>query len=179
MAVLPLLVLAGLIAVFGYGLTRDPRDLPSALIEQPAPSVDLPGLPGRGGGGQAEGLTSADLRGQVTVVNFFASWCAPCVEEHPQIMALGRRDDIAVHGIAYRDEAGAAAAWLARHGDPYGDVGLDASGQHALNWGLTGVPETYILDAEGRIRYKYTGPISRSDLETVLRPVIGELKEAR
>ncbi len=169
---LPAVLFLGLAAVIAYFMAsgKDPRVIPSALIDKPAPEFSLPPLPGR-----TNGLARADLEGRVSVVNVFASWCVPCRAEHPQIARLAEDEQIAVHGLNYKDEPEKALAWLERMGDPYARIGADRDGRVAIDWGVYGVPETFIIDRKGRIRHKHVGPIMPDDLER-LRRVIEALK---
>ncbi len=154
----------------GQFMGRDPSVLPSALIDKPAPDFVLPPL--RDGG---PGLATADLVGRVSVVNVFASWCVPCKAEHPLLMRLHEEAAAALYGLNYKDERSDAITWLDRLGDPYDRIGADRDGRVAIDWGVYGVPETFILDREGRIRYKHVGPIMPADYEEVILPIIEEL----
>jgi cytochrome c biogenesis protein CcmG/thiol:disulfide interchange protein DsbE len=151
----------------GQFMGRDPSALPSALIDKPAPEFTLPPL--RDGG---PGLSTADLVGQITVVNVFASWCVPCKAEHPLLMRLREEGAAALFGLNYKDEREDAITWLDSLGDPYDRIGADRDGRVAIDWGVYGVPETFILGGEGRIRYKHVGPISPADYEAVILPII-------
>lgn len=148
----------------------DPRGVPSALIGRPVPDFALPPLEGSG----RPGLAAADLRapGRPVLVNFFASWCLPCVVEHPMLMRLSRQG-VPVHGVSYKDRPADSLAFLRRHGNPYDRLGVDEPGRVAIEWGLYGVPETYLLDREGIIRWRWAGPLTeevlRQDLEPLLR----------
>ncbi len=152
----PLLVFAAVAAWFAIGLGRDPQLLPSALIDRPVPAFTLPAVPGHG----QPGFDAAALRGQVTVVNFFASWCAPCRVEHPVFMRLAR-EGVVIYGVAYRDQADAARVWLGQLGNPYRAIGYDIEGRVAIDFGVYGVPETYLIDREGRVRYKHVGAVTQ------------------
>ncbi len=169
---LPLIAFAGLAIWVAVPLVRgeDPSVLPSALIDQPAPDFALPALPGRD-----DGLASADLGGEVTLVNFFASWCVPCLAEHPLLTRLAREDGIRVLGIAYKDEPTDTMAWLTQHGDPYGRIGVDLDGRAAIDWGVYGVPETFLVDADGRIRFRHPGPLTPDLVDETLLPLLQEL----
>jgi len=161
-AAIPLVVFAGLVALFYFGLVRgDPQRLPSVLIGREAPNAELPALDGLlASRVPVPGIAAGDLaRGQVTIVNIWASWCGPCRQEHPTLIALSRRDDIRVVGINYKDNDVNARRFLGQLGNPYDAVGVDTTGRIAVDWGLTGVPETFIVDGEGIIRYKHIGPI--------------------
>ncbi len=170
---IPLVILCGLAGFFAVGLTKDPHVIPSALIDQPAPSFDLP--PIEGYLAKQKGFATSDLKGGVSVVNIFASWCAPCRAEHPNINRLAEMNLTPVYGLNYKDEAEAAIGWLAELGDGYTAIGADRSGRAGIEWGVYGVPETFIVDKAGRIRYKKVGPIVNDDLETEILPIIRQL----
>ena len=158
-----------IIAVFlALGLTRDPRILPSALIDQPVPAFELPGLDG-------DGLKTEDLKtGDVMLVNIFASWCVPCRVEHPIFNQLAK-EGVIVHGINYKDQPADAREWLAELGNPYSRIGSDIDGKAGIEWGVYGVPETFIIDKTGTIRYKHVGPVQARDLNEKIRPILQEL----
>jgi cytochrome c biogenesis protein CcmG/thiol:disulfide interchange protein DsbE len=168
-----LVPLAAFIAVAGYflvGLNRDPHTLPSALIDRPVPRFALPALvEGK------PGLASADLTGEVALVNVFASWCVPCKVEHPALTRLARTEKVPLYAINYKDKPDDARRWLAELGDPYGRIGADADGRASIEWGVYGVPETFIIDRQGRIRYRHVGPIMPRDLEETILPKLREL----
>jgi cytochrome c biogenesis protein CcmG, thiol:disulfide interchange protein DsbE len=148
----------------------DPRGVPSALIGRPAPEFNLPPLEAA----NLPALSSADLRGPLprpVIVNFWASWCVPCIVEHPVLMRLSR-EGVPVLGINYKDRANDAAAFLQRHGNPYAKLGRDEPGRTAIDWGVYGVPETYLLDRQGLIRWRFAGPITSDVLERDLRPLL-------
>jgi cytochrome c biogenesis protein CcmG, thiol:disulfide interchange protein DsbE len=166
----PLIVVLVIVGYFASGLTRDPHELPSALIDRPFPAVDLPPITGR-----EKGFATADLAGQVALVNIFASWCAPCKVEHPLLMAHAKGGGIPIYGIAWKDDPAATADLLEQDGDPYHLVGADRSGGAAIDLGVTGVPETYLVDKTGRIRYKLARPITEDDWVEVLQPLIAKL----
>jgi cytochrome c biogenesis protein CcmG, thiol:disulfide interchange protein DsbE len=151
------------------GLTRDPSTLPSALLDQPVPQFELPALAG------GDGLSSADLKGRVSLVNVFASWCVPCRVEHPVLMRLAE-EGVPIFGINYKDPPDKAQAWLAELGDPFEKIGADRDGRVGIEWGVYGVPETFVVDAQGRIRHRHVGPIQARDLEQTLRPILAELQ---
>lgn len=170
--VLPV-VLLGLLAAMAYlRLGKDPSVLPSALIDRPAPDFVLPplldGMPG---------LATADLKGQVALVNVFASWCAPCRVEHPVFLRLKEDGRVAIYGIDYKDKPEDATAWLQRLGNPYTRIGADRDGRAAIEWGVYGVPETFVIDREGRIRYRHVGPVQPRDLEEKILPLLAELQK--
>jgi cytochrome c biogenesis protein CcmG, thiol:disulfide interchange protein DsbE len=153
------------------GLTRDPGTLPSALVGKPAPEFALPPLPGR----DPEGLTRADLGGEPMLVNVFASWCVPCRIEHPVLNRLAEQG-VPIHGINYKDRPEDAEAWLAELGDPFRRVGTDRDGRVAIEWGVYGVPETFVVDKDGRIAHRHVGPLQPRDLERTILPLLEKLK---
>ena|SRR5688572_8564118 len=169
---LPLLALTALVAWFALALApgRDPSAVPSALIDKPAPQIDLPSIyEGR------PGLRSADLNGRATVVNVFASWCVPCRAEHPVLAKLAREHGVPLIGLNWKDKPEDARAFLDELGDPFERIGSDVSGRAGIDWGVYGVPETYVVDAQGRIRYKHVGPLSEEDLTSVILPVLRQV----
>jgi cytochrome c biogenesis protein CcmG/thiol:disulfide interchange protein DsbE len=166
---LPALLFVVLAGYFFLGLQRDPALLPSALIDKPAPAFDLPGL------GAKPGVASADLSGKVVLVNFFASWCAPCRVEHPLLMRLAEEGRVTLYGVDYKDKPEDATKLLAQLGDPYGRIGVDRDGRTAIDFGVYGVPETYIVDKTGRIRFRQVGPISPEIWDQVLMPLLKQL----
>ena len=171
----PLAIFTALAVVFAFALRGgDPSKLPSALIGKAAPAVELAGLEGLTEAGRpVGGFTSADLaKGQVSVVNFWASWCVPCVQEHPVLVALQERTGVRVYGVNYKDQAAAARRFLGRYGNPYAAVGVDGNGRAAIEWGVYGMPETFIVNGEGRIAYKHVGPITPETLEARIIPAI-------
>ena len=171
----PLAIFAVLAIVFAFALRGgDPSKLPSALIGKTAPAIELQGLEGLTEAGRpVSGFTSADLaKGQVSVVNFWASWCVPCVQEHPVLVALKQRTGVRVYGVNYKDQAAAARRFLGRYGNPYFAVGVDGNGRAAIEWGVYGMPETFIVGGDGRIAYKHVGPITPESLETSIIPAI-------
>jgi len=169
----PVLVFVVLAIYFAVGLTKDPSKIPSALIDKPAPEFALPGLEGRGG----PGFSTADLKqGRVTVVNIFASWCVPCRAEHPIINRLAKMNVVDVYGLNYKDKPGDALKWLQELGDSYTAVGTDLTGRVGIDWGVYGVPETFIVDGTGTIRYKHVGPITPQALDDTIIPIIQDLQ---
>lgn len=161
-----------ILAIFlGVGLTRDPSYVPSPLINKPIPEFQLPPVKGR-----ELGLSTQDLQAEVSLVNVFASWCVACREEHPFLMALSQNNRIPIHGLNYKDVPDDAAAWLDYFGDPYTRTGADIDGRVGIDWGVYGVPETFIIDKQGRIAYKHIGPIRTDDWEKKLLPVIQQIK---
>jgi len=175
--VMPLAVFVLIALVAGYYLldNRNPRLLPSALIDKPAPTFRLPGL-SVDGTEIAKGFSSADFKGRITVLNFFASWCGPCLIEHPHVTALSKVAGVTVIGVNYKNKPAQAAAWLKQHGNPYARIGVDRRGDLALEFGLTAVPETFIIDRQGRIRVKHVGPITEEVLKQKFLPAIKALR---
>lgn len=168
----PLLLFAIVAAYLAIGLTKNARILPSALLDQPVPSFDLPPLKN-----DKPGLATADLQGDVMLVNVFASWCVPCRAEHPLLMQMTHDKTVPIIGLNWKDKKADARAWLAELGDPYTRIGHDPSGRAGIEWGVYGVPETYVIDRGGRIRYKHVGPMFREVLTETVLPLIKELRK--
>jgi cytochrome c biogenesis protein CcmG/thiol:disulfide interchange protein DsbE len=170
--IMPLSVFLVLAVYFAIGLTKDPSILPSALIDKPVPEFSLPPIEG----GPGKGFSSADLKGNgVSVVNVFASWCVPCRIEHPQITRLAGLKVATLYGLNFKDEPKAALKWLKQLGNPYAAIGADTKGRAAIDWGVYGIPETFIIDNGGVIRYKYVGPITARRLDRDILPIIKKL----
>lgn len=169
---LPALGFAGLAGVFAVGLNRDPSKLPSMLIGQKTPNFNLPPVKGR-----TFGLASSNLLGEVSLVNVFASWCVACRAEHPIFMRLSRDKTVPIHGINYKDAPDDAAQWLNTMGDPYTRTGADLDGRVAINWGVYGVPETFVVGADGIIAYKHIGAVTPETLSTTILPMVEHLRE--
>lgn len=170
--ILPVLVIVALIGLLGYGLTREPGRLPSALIGKPVPEFAVPSV------AEADRLVTSDqLTGQVTLFNVWASWCVACRAEHELIAELGRRADVPVYGLNYEDRRGPAQRWLERYGNPFVISAFDPDGSVGMDWGVSGVPETFVIDARGVIRYKQVGPVDRASLEKELLPLLRRLKK--
>ncbi len=168
-AAIPIIVFGGLAALFWKGLSGNPSEIPSALIGKPVPEVSLPAIEGLG----VPAFDTASLRqGQVTLVNVWASWCGPCRIEHPFLMELGKRDDLRLVGLNYKDEPENARRFLGTLGQPYAAVIADQEGRAAVDWGVYGVPETFVIDGQGIIRYKFIGPLSPEAIAAVLEPEI-------
>lgn len=170
--VLPALAAFALFAVFRLGLNHNPDLVPSPLIGKKVPQFTLPPIKG-----EKLGLASHDLLGQVSLVNVFASWCTTCRDEHPLLMALKERGIVPIEGIDYEDKGDAVRAWLARMGNPYTRIGNDASGRVGIDWGVYGVPETFLITRDGRIGYKVIGAITPEILEKTLLPKIAALRK--
>ena len=170
----PLLAFVGLAALFMLRLgAGDPSRIPSALIGHPVPETKLPGLPGLARDGkEVPGLDSAGFKGAVTLLNVWASWCVPCRDEAPLLMRLAVDDRIRVVGINYKDQPENARRFLTRYGNPFIANGADGNGRAAIEWGVYGVPETFVVGRDGRIAYKLIGPITPENLQSVLKPAI-------
>ena len=169
---IPILAFLALVVLLAVGLGRDPRLIPSPLIGKPVPEFELPPVKGR-----SLGLASRDLKGEVSLVNVFASWCVACKEEHPFFMQLARDRVVPVHGLNYKDRPEDAERWLNEMGDPYTRTGADIDGRVGIDWGVYGVPETFVIDREGRIAYKHIGPVNADVLNNKILPLIEELRE--
>jgi len=153
--IVPVLLFAGLVAVFMVGLQRDPSYIPSPLIGKPAPDFELPRLSVQGGT-----LGSADLRGSVSLLNVWATWCGGCRQEHPTLIRIAASSDVPIYGLDWKDDPDKARAWLEQLGNPYTAVAVDLDGRVAIDWGVYGAPETFLLDAQGRILYKHIAPMT-------------------
>lgn len=162
-------VLVGILLAFG--LTQDPRKIPSPLIDKPLPDFDLPTV-----ADHQRRISKQSLLGRVYLLNVWASWCVACKQEHPVLMALARRNELPIIGLNYKDERGAALMELKRLGDPYEVSLADNDGRLGIELGVYGVPETFLIDAEGIIRYKYIGPLNAKDLDSVILDKARRLK---
>lgn len=169
--VLPLAVFLALAVMLGLGLQRDPRDLPSALLEQPAPAIDRPLLED-----PQQRLQLQDLRGQTWLLNVWASWCAPCRQELPVLAELSKRDGVAIYGLNYKDQPDKARALLRLAGNPYRASAMDSDGRMGMDFGIQGVPETFVIDGLGRVRYRHAGPVTAEIWRDRLLPVIRSLQ---
>jgi cytochrome c biogenesis protein CcmG/thiol:disulfide interchange protein DsbE len=171
---LPLIVFAGLAVLFWLRLgSGDPSRIPSALIGHPAPQITLPPLAGlTADGAQVPGLDPQMFKGKVSIVNVWASWCAPCHDEAPLFTVLAADKRLQLVGINYKDAPDNARRFLGRYGNPYGVVGVDGNGRAAIEWGVYGVPETFIVGRAGTIVYKLVGPVTPENIDIVLKPEI-------
>ena len=176
----PLVVFLGLVLLFLIRLfAGDPARIPSALIGHPAPQTDLPPVAGlERNGAPVPGIDAAGFKGAVTLVNVWASWCVPCHDEAPLLMSLAGDSRLRVVGINYKDEPDNARRFLGRYGNPFAAVGADRSGRAAIEWGVYGVPETFVVGRDGRIAYKLVGPITPDNLSAVLKPEIEKALKA-
>ncbi len=171
-AFVPLAVVVVIGIFLAIGLTLNPRELPSPLIGKPVPEFSLPPVKGR-----TLGLSSADLKGEVSLVNVFASWCVACRAEHPLLMELKQKGVVPIHGLNYKDRPQDAEKWLGELGDPYTRTGADINGRVGIDWGVYGVPETFVIDRQGRIAYKQIGPVTPEVLEKTILPLIRKLRQ--
>jgi len=171
---LPLAIFLALAGLFFYRLgTGDPSRIPSALIGRPVPATDLPPVPGLERGGKpVPGISTADFTGAVTLLNVWASWCVPCHDEAPLLMELAGDPRIRVVGINYKDQPDNARRFLGRYGNPFTAAGADQNGRAGIEWGVYGVPETFLIGRDGKIAYKLVGPITAENITTVLKPQI-------
>jgi cytochrome c biogenesis protein CcmG/thiol:disulfide interchange protein DsbE len=174
LVLLPLLAFLALAALFMFRLgAGDPSRIPSALIGHVAPPTNLPPLPALERDGKAvPGIDSADFKGEVTVLNVWASWCVPCREEAALLITLATDSRLRVVGMNYKDQPDNARRFLGRFGNPFAANGVDGNGRAAIEWGVYGVPETFVIDRDGRITYKLIGPLTPDNLEAAVRPAI-------
>jgi len=173
---IPVVIFAALAYLFFVGLSGNPNEIPSALIGKPVPEFQLPAIAGSG----IPSFDSAALkRGQVTVVNVWASWCVPCRDEHPLLTNLAKRSDIMVYGINYKDDPENARRFLGSLGQPFAAIGADQTGRVSVDWGVYGVPETYVVDGRGMIRYKWIGPLTAEALKGAFAAEIEKAKTVR
>jgi len=174
---LPLAVFLGLAALFLMQLLsgRDVAEIPSALIGHPAPQTSLPPLEG----GDLPGIDSKDFAGKVTLVNVWASWCAPCREEHPMLLALSEDKRFGLVGLNYKDAPENARRFLGSLGNPFSAIGVDSAGRAAIDWGVYGVPETFLVGKDGKIAFKHVGPLTEQAIATMLMPAIEKALAAK
>jgi len=168
---LPLAVLAVVVGFLGVGLKLDPREVPSPLIGKAAPPFSLPVLHE-----PAKTVSNTDLKGQVWLLNVWASWCVSCREEHPVLVELSKQKIVPIIGLNYKDQSDDARAWLKRFGDPYVMSLVDEKGQIGIDYGVYGVPETYVIDRDGVIRYKKIGPVTPETVRDKILPLLQQLK---
>jgi cytochrome c biogenesis protein CcmG/thiol:disulfide interchange protein DsbE len=167
----PLVIFVGMVVVFWVGLGKDPQNIPSALLDKPAPMFNLPRLH------KADlEFSPEEMKGKVWLLNVWASWCASCRAENPLFLDLTRRGELNLIGLNYKDERGDAENWLRQFGNPYMFSVSDFAGNVGIDYGVYGVPESFLIDKQGVIRYKHIGPVSRQDWETIIKPKIKELE---
>lgn len=169
---IPLAIFIVLVGFLAIGLKLDPREVPSPLIGKPAPDFKLALL-----SDPAKQLSPADLRGKVWLFNVWASWCASCRQEHEVLLDLSRQGGVPIYGMDYKDQPGDAQAVLNRYGNPYVETVVDLDGRAGINYGVYGVPETYLIDKNGIIRYKHTGPVTVEVLSKKILPLVKELQQ--
>ena len=171
---IPLGLFCVLVIYFAVGLTKDPSKLDTDVLDnQPMGEFNLIAVEGR-----AEGLSSDDVKGKVSLVNFFGSWCVACLQEHPFLLDLKANSDVPVYGIDWDEKNPKdVVRWLGRHGDPYTKIGVDVDGATIIDWGITGAPETFVVDKQGIIRYKHLGPLSQRSWNNTIWPMIQELRK--
>jgi len=167
---IPLLVFAALVAFFAVGLTRDPREVPSPFIGKPAPAFTLTQL-----GAPERVFTPEEMRGKVWLLNVWASWCVSCRVEHPLLVDMSKRELVPIVGLDYKDKRADGLQWLAKHGDPYRLSAYDDLGNVGIDFGVYGVPETFVIDKQGVIRYKQIGPITKEALDKTILPLVRKL----
>ena len=174
LSLLPILLFVALASYFAVALRpgHDPHVLPSAMLDKPMPAFDLPTLTGEGR------LTPQAILGKPALLNVFASWCAPCRVEHPLLMRLARKEGIPIYGIAHKDKTADSIRFLQQLGDPYTAIGVDAEGRVSLDFGVYGVPETYVLDRAGHIRKRVVGPLGAEMLEKEILPLLRALERS-
>jgi cytochrome c biogenesis protein CcmG, thiol:disulfide interchange protein DsbE len=172
---LPLALFIGLVILFVFGLQNDPRYVPSPLIDKPAPLFNLPTLHSAD-----TNIHLEDLKGKVSVINVWASWCAACRIEHPLLVeAASGNSSLNLYGLNYKDKREDALNWLDELGNPYIESAYDESGSTGIDYGVYGVPETFVLDKDGIIRYKHVGPLNKQQLDEIILPLINKLEESQ
>jgi len=168
---LPLTIFGIMVGFLAVGLTLNPREIPSPLVGKAAPVFSLPQLHE-----QDKVFSPDDMKGQVWLLNFWASWCSGCRTEHPVLMDLAQSGAVPIYGVDYKDQRGEALAWLDQWGNPYPIVAVDAAGRIGIDYGVYGVPETYVIDKQGLIRYKQIGPLDDETVEKKILPLVKELQ---
>jgi cytochrome c biogenesis protein CcmG, thiol:disulfide interchange protein DsbE len=169
---LPLALFVGLVIFLAIGLRRDPHEVPSPLINKPAPAFQLPQLHE-----QAKTFSPQQMRGKVWLLNVWASWCISCREEHPVLLALARSGEVPLYGLNYKDQRNDAIAWLDELGNPYLLSAADLDGRVGIDYGVYGAPETYLIDRDGVIRFKHIGPLTPAVLQNQLLPLVRNLNK--
>ncbi|MPZ55332.1 MAG: DsbE family thiol:disulfide interchange protein [Rhizobiales bacterium] len=168
---IPVTLFIALAMILGWALAHNPREIPSALIGKSVPQFSLRPVQGR-----TLGLSASDLIGEASLVNVFASWCVACREEHPLLMRMKADGVVPIHGLNYKDRPDNAARWLNTLGDPYTRTGVDRGGRVAIDWGVYGVPETFVITKDGHIAHKHIGPLTPKDLDDTILPLIRRLQ---
>ncbi len=168
---LPLSIFVVVVVFLGVGLTLNPREIPSPLVGKAAPEFSQSQLYD-----QEKIFSPADLKGKVWLLNFWASWCGGCKTEHPVLMDLAKSGQVLIYGMDYKDQREEALTWLQRWGNPYSVVGMDEAGRVGINYGVYGVPETYVIDKQGVIRYKQIGPLYPDTVEKKILPLVKQLE---
>lgn len=170
----PLAIFLVVVAFLFKGLDLNPREVPSPLIDKPAPAFALPRLDA-----PAQSVSEKDLRGKVWIFNVWASWCVSCLQEHPLLVEFSKTNAAPLYGLNYKDKKPEADAWLAKHGNPYAVSLMDPDGKVGIDYGVYGVPETYVIDKQGVIRFKQIGPVTPEVLNNKIAPLIKRLNEAQ
>ena len=168
----PLIVFLVLVGFLAVGLKLDPREVPSPFIGKPAPAFKLPQL-----AEPDKTFSSADFKGQVSLFNVWASWCVSCRQEHPLLIKLAKQNILPIYGLNYKDQREDGLGWLRYYGNPYSLSAFDADGKVGIDFGVYGVPETFVVDATGRVRYKHVGPLSDDDVKTKIMPLVAQLQK--
>jgi cytochrome c biogenesis protein CcmG, thiol:disulfide interchange protein DsbE len=168
---IPLVVFVVLVVFLAIGLKLNPREVPSPLIDKPAPAFQLARLDD-----PARSVRLEDLRGQVWLLNVWASWCVACLQEHPLLVEFSRSGSVPIYGLNYKDKPDAASAWLSKHGNPYTVSIVDTDGRVGIDYGVYGVPETFVIDKQGVIRYKHIGPVTPEALSDKIIPLLRSLQ---
>ena len=167
---IPLVVFFAIIILFIFGLQNDPSIVPSPFIDKPLPKIELPVL------GQPQVSSgTADLTGEISLLNVWATWCPPCIQEHPLLVDLAKKEDVNIVGLNYKDNEEEALAWLEDLGNPYDTVLFDENGMAGIDLGVYGVPETFIINKSGIVIYKHIGPLTENDINNIIMPKINEL----
>lgn len=169
---IPFILFIVMVAFLAAGLNLDPHEVPSPFIGKPAPAFNLPQLQD-----SRKTFANADLKGKVSLLNVWASWCVSCRQEHPLLLALSKQNILPIYGLNYKDEREAGLDWLKRLGNPYAVSAFDADGKVGIEWGVYGVPETFVIDKQGIIRLKHTGPITEEAWQKILLPLIITLQK--
>lgn len=169
---IPLGLFIVLVVFLSIGLNLDPREVPSPLIDKPAPAFSLPALDQ-----PQQQVSPANLKGKVWLLNVWASWCVSCRAEHPVLNALAQTGEVTLIGLNYKDTLADAKQWLQQRGNPYSVIAFDQDGRAGIDWGVYGVPETFVIDKQGVIRYKFTGPVTRQAVQDIILPLVRKLNK--